>query len=125
MDRRQVLKAIFATVVGAAILPSAAEARRGRGGGGGRRASPNSVSGSRRRSRRRTRRRRRRIYRGLRLASLPYGCSVTRLRSGVTYYYCGSIWYRPVYQGTTIIYIVDDIESGADVDVEFEEDVYE
>jgi len=37
----------------------------------------------------------------------------------VTYYYCGRIWYRPVYQGTTVVYIVDEIESGADIDVIF------
>jgi hypothetical protein len=33
----------------------------------------------------------------------------------------GGIWYRPVYQGTTVDYIVDDIDSGADTNVEFEE----
>ena len=58
------------------------------------------------------------------LTTLPYGCSVTRLRAGVTYYYCGSIWYQPVYQGTTVTYVVHEIESGANTDVEFEEDVY-
>ncbi|MDH3621198.1 MAG: hypothetical protein OER91_09915 [Gammaproteobacteria bacterium] len=84
----------------------------------GRPASPNSVAGVRRRHRRR---RRRRIYRNMRLTSLPYGCSVTRLRGGVTYYHCRGIWYRPAYQGTTIIYIVEDIDSGASVDVEFDE----
>jgi hypothetical protein len=57
----------------------------------------------------------------MRLTSLPYGCSVTRVRGGTTYYYCGHIWYRPVYQGTTVIYVVEDIESGANTDVEFEE----
>ncbi len=59
------------------------------------------------------------MYRNMRLTSLPYGCTVTRTRGGRTYYYCGGIWYRPVYQGTTVVYIVDDIESGADVDVMF------
>jgi hypothetical protein len=57
----------------------------------------------------------------MRLTSLPYGCSVTRIRGGVTYYYCSGIWYRPAYQGTTVIYIVEDIDSGANTDVEFEE----
>jgi hypothetical protein len=57
----------------------------------------------------------------MRLTSLPYGCVTTRVRAGVTYYYCGSIWYRPVYQGTTVIYIVDEIEDGAETEVEFEE----
>jgi hypothetical protein len=55
------------------------------------------------------------------LTSLPYGCSVTRVRRGTTYYYCSGIWYRPTYQGTTVIYIVEDIDSGANTDVEFEE----
>ena len=85
----------------------------------GRPASPNSVAGVRRRRRRRIRRR---VYRGMRLTSLPYGCTVTHVRRGVTYYYCGNIWYRPAYQGTTVIYIVEEIEPGANTDVEFEED---
>ncbi len=53
--------------------------------------------------------------------SLPYGCDVTRLRADVTYYYRGGIWYQPVYEGTTVVYIVDEIESGAETNVEFEE----
>ena len=120
MQRRQLVKALLAAMIGGIGVSSTASARPGRP------ASPNSVAGVRRRRRRRVRRRtRRRIYRGLRLTSLPYGCSVTRLRSGVTYYYCGNIWYRPAYQGTTVIYIVDDIESGANLNVEFDEYVYE
>jgi hypothetical protein len=55
------------------------------------------------------------------LTALPYGCSVTRVRGGVTYYYCGGIWYQPGYQGTTVVYVVTEIESGANTDVEFEE----
>jgi len=46
------------------------------------------------------------------------------VRAGVTYYYCGSIWYQPVYQGTTVVYVVHQIESGANTDVEFEEEEY-
>jgi len=57
----------------------------------------------------------------MRLRSLPYGCSVTRKRRGVTYYHCGGIWYRPAYDGTTVVYVVEDIDSGADTEVEFEE----
>jgi len=56
------------------------------------------------------------------LSTLPYGCGVTRIRGGVSYYYCGNIWYEPRYQGTTIVYVVIEIESGADTNVEFEED---
>ena len=112
MQRRQLLEKLLglATAGAIATLPFAALAKPGRP------ASPNSVAGSRRRRRRRHRRR---VYRGLRLTALPYGCSVTRTRSGRTYYYCGGIWYRPTYSGTTVIYIVEDIESGASTDVEF------
>jgi hypothetical protein len=113
MRRRQLIKALLATMVGAAGWSSLASAqRRGRGRSRSRSpASPTSVAGHRRRVRRR---RRRRIHRYMRLTSLPYGCSVTRIRGGITYYYCGSIWYQPVYEGTTVVYIVDEIESGAE-----------
>jgi len=114
MQRRQLLRSLLAVTFGSAIagLPLAAVAKVGRP------ASPTSVAGVNRRQRRR---RRRRVHRNMRLTSLPYGCSVTRIRGGVTYYYCGGIWYRPTYQGTTVIYIVTDIDSGANTDVEFEE----
>ncbi len=112
MQRRQLIKSLLATVVGTIGVSSIVLAKPGRP------ASPNSVAGVRRRTRRR---RRRRVTRGMRLTSLPYGCSVTRVRAGVTYYYCGSIWYQPVYQGTTVVYVVETIESGANTDVEFEE----
>jgi hypothetical protein len=36
-------------------------------------------------------------------------------------YYCGGIWYRPSYQGSNVIYIVEDIDAGANTDVEFED----
>ena len=62
--------------------------------------------------------------RGMRLSYLPYGCSVTRVRAGATYYYCGGIWYQPVYQGTTVVYVVDTLDAGANTDVEFEEEEY-
>jgi hypothetical protein len=117
MRRRQVLKALLATIAGGAIgWSTTASARRGR------RAGSSSVAGSRRRTHRRTRRRtRRRIHRNMRLTSLPYGCTVTRMRGSITYYYCSGIWYEPVYQGTTVIYIVNEIEPGAETNVEFEE----
>ena len=82
----------------------------------GRPASPNSIAGVRRRRRRRTRRR---VYRNMRLTSLPYACSVTRVRAGVTYYYCSNVWYLPQYQGTTVVYVVHEIEPGANTDIEF------
>lgn len=119
MQRRKLITSLLAGTVSLLAAPSALFAqRRGRGNP----ASPTSVGGARRRTRRR---RRRRVTRGMRLSYLPYGCTVTRRRSGVTFYYCGGIWYRPAYQGTTVVYIVDEIEPGASTDVEFEEEVWE
>lgn len=115
MQRRKFMRSMTTLAVGAVIIPlsSLVEAR----GGRGRPASPHSVAGVRRRTRRRTRRR---VHRNMTLHSLPYGCNVTRERGGVSYYYCGGIWYRPAYQGTTVVYIVDTVEQGANTDVEFE-----
>ncbi len=114
MRRRKFLNALLAasigTMVGAVATNAFAKP--------GRPASPTSVAGVGRRHRRR---RRRRVYRNMQLTSLPYGCNVTRVRGGVTYHYCGGIWYQPGYQGTTVVYIVYEIESGANTDVEFEE----
>ena len=112
MQRRKLMKFLLTVTAGTAIggLSIAALAKPGR------RASPTSVAGVHQRTRRR---RRRRVHRNMRLTALPYGCSVTRIRRGVTYYYCSGIWYRPAYQGTTVIYIVEDIDSGANTDVEF------
>jgi len=44
-----------------------------------------------------------------------------RTRGGVSYYYCGGIWYQPTYQGSTVVYVVTDIESGANTNLEFYE----
>ncbi|MEP5566488.1 MAG: hypothetical protein ABJN62_01515 [Halioglobus sp.] len=114
MNRRNFLRSMATLSVVATVLPAShlVEARVGRP------ASPGSVAGVRRRTRRRTRRR---VYRNQRLYALPYGCNTTRVRAGVNYYYCGGIWYRPTYQGATVVYIVEDIESGANTNVEFEE----
>jgi len=114
MQRRQLVKLLLTLTTGSVFggLSVSAIAKPGRP------ASPTSVAGVRRRTRRR---RRRRVYRNQRLTSLPYGCSGTRVRGGVTYYYCSGIWYRPVYEGTTVVYVVDTIESGANTEVEFEE----
>ena len=115
MQRRKLIKALLAGTAAAIALPTTMFAKPGRP------ASPTSVAGV---NRRRRRRRRRRVTRGMRLSYLPYGCSVTRVRAGTTFYYCGGIWYQPVYQGTTVVYIVDTIDAGANTDVEFEEDEY-
>ena len=114
MKRRELMRSLATLAVGAVAIPlsSLVEARVGRP------ATPASVAGVRRRTRRRTRRR---VYLGMTLYSLPYGCATTRVRAGVTYYYCGGIWYQPTYQGTTVVYVVNEIEPGADTDVEFEE----
>jgi hypothetical protein len=114
MQRRNFIRVVLLTLAGAGALSGEANAKRGRP------ASPKSVGGTRRRTRRR--RTRRRVRRNQRLYSLPYGCNTRRVRGGVNYYYCGGIWYQPAYQGTTVIYIVSDIDAGANADVEFEED---
>ncbi len=111
MKRREFIRSlIIASSVTTVSVAVPATARIGRP------ASPNSVAGVRRRTRRRHRRR---IRRHQVLYSLPYGCSLVKYRGGTKYYYCRGIWYRPTYQGTTIVYVVDEIEPGADTDVEF------
>ena len=114
MERRKFMRSMATLAVGIVAIPlsNLVDARVGRP------ATPGSVAGVRRRTRRRTRRR---VYRNMTLYSLPYGCGATRVRGGVSYYYCGGIWYRPAYQGTTVVYIVEDIEQGASTDVEFED----
>ena len=113
MKRRELLQSLTSVVVGisAVSVSTLALARIGRP------LSPGSVTGVRRRTRRRTRRR---VAVGMTLYSLPYACA-PRLRGGINYYYCGGIWYRPAYQGTTVVYVVDTVEAGADTNVEFEE----
>ena len=114
MKRREMIRSLATLAVGVVAVPLSGlvEARVGRP------ATPGSVAGVRRRTRRRTRRR---VYRNMTLYSLPYGCNTTRIRGGVSYYYCGGIWYQPSYQGTTVVYVVNEIEPGADTSVEFEE----
>jgi len=114
MKRRQMMRLMATLAVGVVAIPlsNLAEARIGRP------ATPGSVAGVRRRTRRRTRRR---VAVGMTLYSLPYGCSTTRMMGGVNYYYCGGIWYQPQYQGTTVVYVVQQVEPGADTNVEFEE----
>ena len=36
-------------------------------------------------------------------------------------YSCGGIYYRPVHQGTTVVYVVDHMDPGANRNVEIEE----
>ena len=114
MERRSFIRSLAALAVGffAAPFASLVEARVGRP------ATPASVAGVHRRTRRRVRRR---VVVGMTLTSLPYGCTATRVSGGVTYNYCGGIWYQPTYQGTQVVYVVHEIEPGADTNVEFEE----
>jgi hypothetical protein len=119
MNRREIIRSLVSLAVGAAAISTsgAALARIGRP------LSPGSIGGVRRRTRRRTRRRvRRRMAVGMSMATLPYGCVNTMMRGGTSYYYCAGIWYRPTYQGTTVVYVVDTIDAGADTNVEFEEE---
>jgi hypothetical protein len=56
------------------------------------------------------------------LYALPYGCPYnTVMWGGYPSYYCGGIYYVPQQQGTTTVYVVKEIEPGAETNVEFEE----
>lgn len=44
---------------------------------------------------------------GTRVATLPRGCT-TVVTYGVTYHHCGAVYYRPYYEGTTLVYVVVD-----------------
>jgi hypothetical protein len=48
------------------------------------------------------------------MASLPAsGCSVV-VQGGVSYHHCGGVWYKPTYQGTTVVYVVDKVDPGTE-----------
>ena len=117
MKRRQVIRTICQAAIGAATVTVAgtAVARVGRP------LTPVSVAGVRRRTRRRTRRRMYYMTAGMTIYGLPYGCGGMRPYGGVNMYYCGGIYYRPVHQGTTVVYVVENVEPGANQNVEIEE----
>ena len=69
----------------------------------GRPASPNSVAGVHRRTRRRTARR---VAAGTRVRTLPAGCTTVITRD-VKYYSCGGVYYRPYYEGNTVVYVIE------------------
>jgi hypothetical protein len=69
----------------------------------GRPATPGSVAGVHRRTRRRTHRR---VALGTRVYTLPGGCT-TVIRGGVTYHQCDGAYYRPYYEGNTVVYVVE------------------
>lgn len=70
----------------------------------GRPASPRSVAGVNRRTRRRTARR---VSAGTRVTVLPSGCTKV-IKRGVAYYHCGGVYYRPYYEGNTVVYVVEE-----------------
>jgi len=37
---------------------------------------------------------------------LPVGCITTVVLGGINYYRCGGVYYRPYYEGTTVVYVV-------------------
>ncbi len=115
MKRREVIRSLGSLAIGAGMvsISALAIARVGRP------ATPGSVAGVRRRTRRRTRRR---VAVGMSMYSLPYGCGgATIMYGGYPSYYCGGIYYTPQQQGTTIVYVVNGIDPGANKNVEFEE----
>jgi hypothetical protein len=115
MKRRDLIRSLgsLAIGVGTVSISTLALARVGRP------ATPGSVAGVRRGTRRRTRRR---VAVGMSMYSLPYGCGgATVMYGGYPHYYCGGIYYQPQQQGSTTVYVVNNIEPGANTDVEFEE----
>jgi hypothetical protein len=44
---------------------------------------------------------------GTRVATLPRSCA-TVVTDDVTYHYCDGVYYRPYYEGTTVVYVVVD-----------------
>jgi hypothetical protein len=115
MKRRDVLRSLGSLAVGAAAVSvsSLTIARVGRP------ATPGSVAGVRRRTRRRTRRR---VYVGMSMYSLPYGCGGrTVMYRGYPHYYCGGIYYQPQQQGNTTVYVINQVDPGANTNVEFDE----
>ena len=52
---------------------------------------------------------------------LTYGCGGMGLYYGMNMYYCGGIYYRPVHQGTTVVYVVERVDPGANQNVQIQE----
>jgi hypothetical protein len=69
----------------------------------GRPASPGSAGGVHRRTRRRVHRRN--VATGTRVTVLPAGCT-TEIRGGQKYHLCSGVYYRPYYEGSTVVYEV-------------------
>jgi hypothetical protein len=77
----------------------------------GRPATPVSAGGTRRRTHHRTHRRtarrttRRHIAYGTRVTVVPAGCT-TVVVIGTTYYVHEGVYYKPYYEGNTVVYVV-------------------
>ena len=103
-------------VIGALFISEAA-ARPGGGGRGGGRARPAPRRGgdvTRHTAPRHTTRRQahsptrhRHVTVGVRVNVLPAGCTSLRV-SNISYYRCGTYYYQPYYEGTTVVYVVVD-----------------
>ena len=117
MKRRQAIRTIFQAALGVTSVTVAGSVL----AKVGRPLTPLSVAGVRRRTRRRTRRRMMYMNPGMTVPGLPYGCGGMGLYGGVNMYHCGGIYYRPVHQGTTVVYVVDHMDPGANRNVEIEE----
>jgi len=117
MKRREVVQKMFQAALGVATVSVAgtALARLGRP------LTPVSVAGVRRRTRRRTRRRMVYMYPGMTIYGLPYGCGGMGYYYGMNMYRCSGIYYRPVHQGTTVVYVVQRVDQGANQNVQIEE----
>lgn len=52
---------------------------------------------------------------------VAYGCGGMGLYYGMNMYRCDGIYYRPVHQGTTVVYKVERVDPGANQNVQIEE----
>lgn len=81
------------------IFTAEAEARIGRP------ATPTSVAGVARRTTRRHVRRHHHHRIGHRVTILPAGCT-TVITDEITYHHCSGYYYRPYYEGDTVVYVI-------------------
>jgi hypothetical protein len=44
---------------------------------------------------------------GTRVYTLPAGCTKV-VRGAVSYHHCGGVYYRPYYEGNTVVYVVEE-----------------
>ena len=80
-------------------------------------ATPGSVAGTRRRTRRRVTAATAApvapaaavtsVAVGTRVYAKPAGCATVHTPRGVTYYQCGGVYYRPYFEGNSVVYVVE------------------